>query len=352
MAITIELRKKSPPPGVDLGSGWMKVVALGLRRRKPVLSRIGRIPLAVGDMDKGEKAADRLAELWRHLGIREKGVISAMTGHAVIVKKVNVAFEAATNMESFLVKEAKQYIPFDLQDVYIDHQNLGPGVKEGTVDVLLVASKKREVEERLSILTRAGLEVRVMDVDAFALNNCFEFNYPELIDRPQYILDIGGQLSVFCVVWNKQLVFHRELSFGGLQLTDRLAKLLNRSRAECEKMKINGPGDLPSTERAVVVDELEDAVVSWAGEVRRLIGFYLGSVPEAKPAETLYLSGGGSLLAGLPGRLGRELELDVRYLDPWRKLEPDPTQFDAAYLRAVGPQYAVAAGLALREAVP
>ncbi|WP_045220635.1 type IV pilus assembly protein PilM [Desulfonatronum thioautotrophicum] len=352
MPITIELRKKNPPPGVDLGSGWMKVVALGVRRRKPVLNRIGRIPLAVGDMDKGEKAADRLAELWRQLGVRERGVVSAMTGHAVIVKKVVVAADAAADMERFLAKEAKQYIPFDLQDVYIDHQRLGPGPSEGTVDVLLVASKKREVDERVQILTKAGLEVRVVDVDAFALNNCFEFNYPELIERPHYLLDIGGQLSVFCVVWNKQLVFHRELSLGGHQLTDRLAKLLNRSRAECEKLKINGPGELPATEQAVVVDELEDLLVSWAGEVRRLIGFYLGSVPEAKPAESMYLAGGGSLLAGLPARLSRELELDVQYLDPWRLLEPDPELFDAAYLRTVGPQYAVATGLALREAIP
>lgn len=352
MAITIELRKKTPPPGVDLGSGWMKVVALGLHRRKPTLHRIGRVPLAIGDMDKGEKAAERLAELWRQLGVRERSVVSAMTGHAVIVKKVTVTDEAAADMERFLAREAKQYIPFDLQDVYIDHQHLGPGPKEGTKDVLLVASKKREVDERVAILTRAGLEVRVVDVDAFALNNCFEYNYPEMLDRPHYLLDIGGQLSVFCVVWNKQLVFHRELSLGGHQLTDRLAKLLNRSRAECEKLKINGPGELPATEQAVVVDELNDALVAWAGEVRRLIGFYQGSVNEAKPAETMYLSGGGSLLPGLPARLSRELELDVRHLDPWRKLEPDKDQFDMEYLRSIGPQYAVAAGLALREVLP
>lgn len=351
MAITIELRKKNPPPGVDLGSGWIKVVALGMHRRKPILSRIGRVPLAVGDMDKGEKAADRLAELWRHLGVRERSVVSAMTGHAVIVKKITVAAEAAMDMERFLAKEAKQYIPFDLQDVYIDHQNLGPAAREGSVEVLLVASKKREVEERMSILTRAGLEVRVVDVDAFALNNCFEFNYPELTELPHYILDIGGQLSVFCVVWNKQLVFHRELSLGGHQLTDRLTKLLNRSKADCEKLKVNGPGDLPATEQAMVADEMSDALLSWAGEVRRLVGFYLGSTPEAQQAETMYLSGGGSLLSGLRTRLSRELDLEVRYLDPWRNLEPDPAQFDLDYLRSVGPQYAVAAGLALREAV-
>ncbi|GAB6059171.1 type IV pilus assembly protein PilM [Desulfonatronum parangueonense] len=351
MAITIEFRKKGPPPGVDLGSGWIKVVALGLRRKKPQLSRIGRLPLAVGDMDKGEKAADRLADLWRNLEIREKSVVSAMTGHAVIVKKVSISTEAATNMELFLAKEAKQYIPFDLQDVYLDHQNLGPGSKEGTTDILLVASKKREVEERLLILTKAGLEVRVMDVDAFALSNCFEFNYPEYADEPQYLLDIGGHLSVFCVVWKNQLVFHRELSVGGQQLTDRLAKLLNRTKTECEKLKINGPGELPATETAAMEDELDEVVASWASEVRRLIGFYLGSSPGSKPAAILFLAGGGSLLSGLRDKLARDLEMDVQYLDPWRKLEPDVSRFDPAYLRAVGPQYAVATGLALREAV-
>ena len=172
MNITISLGKKKPPPGVDLGSGWMKVVTLGVSRKKPFLEKLGRSPLFGHESDKAEKASVRLNELWQRLGIREKSVISAMTGHAVIIKHVIVPAEAAADMDSFLAKEAKQYIPFDLQDVYLDHQILGSGPREGTLDMVLVASKKKEVEERLSVLTKAGLEPRVMDVDAFALNNC------------------------------------------------------------------------------------------------------------------------------------------------------------------------------------
>lgn len=357
MAITITLGKKKSPPGVDLGSSWMKVVTLGLRRKKPFLEKFGRVPLFAAEMDKGEKAAARLVELWQRLGIREKTVISAMTGHAVIIKRVTIPAEAAKDMERFLNKEARQYIPFDLQDVYLDHQILGQGPKEGTLDMVLVASKKKEVEERLDILTKADLEARVMDVDAFALSNCFEFNYPEFQEEPQYILDLGGQLSVFCVTLRNQLVFQRELSLGGQQLTDRLAKILNKSRMDCEDLKINGPGQLSAKEQAVVRAELEGGIASWVSEIRRLIGFYLGSVagaaeaPDSASAKNLFLSGGGSLLFGLQARLSSELQMNVQYLDPWRKLESDPGQFDPAYLQAVGPQFAVATGLALREAL-
>ncbi len=350
MNITISLGKKKPPPGVDLGSGWIKVVTLGMSRNKPFLEKLGRSPLFGLEGDKAEKASIRLNELWQQLGIREKGVISAMTGHAVIIKRVTVPAEAAADIGSFLAKEAKQYIPFDLQDVYLDHQILGPGPRTGTLDLVLVASKKKEVEERLSVLTKAGLEPQVLDVDAFALNNCFEFNYPEFQAEPQYLLDVGGLLSVFCIALHGQLVFHRELSLGGQQLTDRLAKVMNKSRLESEKIKINGPGDLSPEGQAMLHAELEGGVSSWISEIRRLIGFYVGSVPDSAPAKNLFLSGGGSLLAGLREKLADGLELDVQHLDPWRRLESDPNHFDPAYLRSVGPQFAVAAGLALREA--
>lgn len=350
MAITIELRKKGPPPGVDLGSGWMKVVVLGLRRKKPYLRLMGRSALALADMDNGKKTGARLAELWKQLDIRDTSVVSAMTGHAVIVKKVSIANDALKDMDQFLAKDAKQYIPFDLHDVYLDHQLLGPGDKENTHEVLLVASKKREVEERLHILTLAGLGVQVMDVDAFAVSNCFEFNYPEYADKPQYILDIGGNLSVFCVVWQNQLVFHRELSMGGHHLTERLAKALEKPHAFCEKLKINGPENNTDVDLAVAQETVESALSAWSAEIRRLMGFYLGSVPNAKPASNLFLSGGGSLLAGLPQKMARELELDVQRMDPWRKLAPDPARFAPEYLQSVAPQFVVATGLALREA--
>lgn len=351
MTITITLGKKKLPPGVDLGSGWMKVVTLGVRRKRPFLEKLGRSPLFGLEGDKAEKASTRLNELWQRLGIREKSVVSAMTGHAVIIKRVTVPAEDAADMGSFLAKEARQCIPFDLQDVYLDHQILGPGPKEGALDLVLVASKKKDVEERLSVLTQAGLEPLVMDVDAFALNNCFEFNYPEFQAEPQYLLDVGGDLSLFCVVWHGRLVFQRELGLGGQQLTDRLAKVLNKSRLEGEKIKINGLGNLSPEAQEMLSRELEAVMSSWSAEIRRLIGFYAESVPGHSPAKNLFLSGGGSLLSGLRERLARGLELNVQHLNPWRMLESDLDQFDPAYLRAVGPQFAVAAGLALREAL-
>ncbi len=351
MTITVTLGKKKPPLGVDLGSCWIKVVALGLRRKKPFLEKLGRTPLAVMEQDKAEKAASRLIELWQRLSIREKAVVSAMTGHAVIIKRVSIPNEAAANMELFLTKEARQYIPFDLQDVYLDHQMLGPGPKEGVQELVLVASKKKEVQERLGVLTKAGLETQVMDVDAFALSNCFEFNYPELQEEPQYLLDLGGQMSVFCVALRNQIVFQRELGLGGQQLTDRLVKVLDKPRKECETLKINGPGKLSGEEQAAFIAELDACLSSWASELRRLTGFYVNSMPGSAPAKNLFLSGGCSLLCGLKERLASELQIDIHYLDPWRKLEPDPGLFDPAYLQAVGPQFAVATGLALREAL-
>lgn len=351
MAITITLGKKRPPPGVDLGSGWMKIVTLGVRRKRPFLERLARAPLPAADGDRGEKTAARLMGLWQSLGIREKSVVSAMTGHAVIIKRISIPAEAAKNMDQYLAKEGRQHIPFDLQDVYLDHQIFGQGSQAGLLDMILVASKKKEVEDRLGVLTRAGLETRIMDVDAFALSNCFAFNYPELSETPQYLLDIGAQLSVFCVVQRGRIVFQRELSLGGQQLTDRLAKVLNKTRMECEKLKINGPGDLPEADQNILLTELETVMTSWTSEIRRLISFYVGSAADSKPAKNLFLAGGGSLLPGFDQRLASEMQMEIHAMNPWRNFEVDAHHFDETYLHSTAPQFAVAVGLALREAV-
>jgi type IV pilus assembly protein PilM len=341
--------KKSPSCGLDLGSGWAKVVRLSSTSRGTALESVGRMVWMPSDWDRPEKAAQKLSEFWKSLDLRDKVVISSMAGHAVIIKRVSFAFSSEKELSEIITRESKQYIPFDINDVYLDYQIMGAGKKDKTAEVLLVASKKTVVHDLEEVLTRCGLGLAIVDVDAFALSNCFEFNYPEYTKEASYLMDIGANQSIFCVYWNGQPVFFREVSFGGQQVTNSIAKALDLNRTEAEKIKLNGPGELDKSQQELIVQELRSIFQSWAMEVQRLIGFYQSTVPNAELGKRLFLAGGGSLIQGLIPAFTSTMEIEVLHLNPWKQVELDRNRFDQGYLDHVGPQFAVPMGLALRS---
>jgi type IV pilus assembly protein PilM len=343
--------KKQPSCGLDLGGKWAKFVCLGSSRQGAKLQKMGRLVWRPNDWDKHADAAQRIRNLFSSMEVKNKVIVTSMAGHAVIIKRVALTKNKAKSVDENIHKEAKQYIPFDINDVYLDYQQTGPGKEEGTENVILVASKKKMVQELQEVLHKADLGVSIVDVDAFALSNCFEFNYPEFTGEPCYLLDIGSQQSIFCVYWQNQPIFIREVGFGGQQVTDRLANTLNINKSDAEKLKLNGPASLEEELRVEASREMDEVFKSWAGELERLIDFYRNSVEEAKTAERLFLAGGGSLLNGLRSAFAKQLDFEVQYLDPWKKIDKDFQSFDKNYLQSVGPQFAVAVGLALRELI-
>lgn len=306
------------------------------------------MPWSSKDLDGQSVQGKKVRAFWDYLGLKDKVVISSMAGHSVIVKRVFFDAHPQKELEQNIYKEARQYIPFDLNDVYLDYQVLGKGNKQDTLEVLLVASKKKMVQELIKILDHSGLSLGIVDVDAFALSNCFEFNYPEFAQEPAYLLDIGGNQSIFAIFSQSQPVFFREISFGGRQLTDIVARSLDIGRLEAEKTKIEGPSAQNVTDNAEISKEMAATIKSWAEEIKRLIGFYQTSFPDAKQAQKIFLSGGGSLFKGIDKIFEAQLDIEAKYLDPWKNLQTSINDFDSKYLDSVKPQFAVATGLALR----
>ena len=335
--------------GLDLGSTWAKTVKVSRKGRTASLESFARMPWTSKDGSTGQ--GRKVRALWEHLNLKDKVVISSMAGHSVIVKRAFFADKPLKELEKSVYREARQYIPFDLNDVYLDYQVLGQGGKQGTVEVLLVASKKKMVQELIKIMDHSGLSLGILDVDAFALSNCFEYNYPELAQEPAYLLDIGGNQSIFTIFWQGQPVFFREISFGGRQLTDIIARSLDISSLEAEKSKIRGPASENSAENSEISKEMASTITSWAGKIKRLIGFYQTSAPDSQQAQKIFLSGGGSLFRGIDNFFREQLEIETTHLDPWKNLQTSINDFDSKYLDSVKPQFAVATGLALRGIV-
>jgi len=340
--------KKNSGVGLDLGSEWLKLVKIRPGKGDLVLESLARCPWQPGDLDTNATTAKKIAGLWSQYALKDPVVVSSMAGHAVIVKRVVFESESLKTLGDTIMKDARQYIPFDINDVYLDYQVLGTGQKEKSFDVLLVASKKKVVQNLSDTIVQSGLSLSVIDVDSFALCNSFEYNYPELQEKPVYLLDIGGAQSVFCIYHNAQPVFLREVSFGGRVVTESISSILNLKRSEAERVKLNGNDDLNDGNRKAIADSVNKIFKNWCDELKRLIGFYQSSTSNVLPAEALYLSGGGALLGGLRDVFQRELNIEVNYHNPFRKVHFERDLFQKEYLDEIGPQMVVPFGLALR----
>jgi len=333
---------------LDLGSEWLKLVKIRPGKSDLVLESLARCPWQPGDLDNSSATAKKIMSLWSQLLLKDQVVASSMAGHAVIVKRVTFESESLKTLGDTVMKDARQYIPFDINDVFLDYQVLGPGQKEKSFDVLLVASKKKVVQNLGDVIGQSGLSLSVIDVDSFALCNSFEYNYPELQDKPVYLLDIGGAQSVFCIYHNAQPVFLREVSFGGRVISESLASILNLKRIDAERIKLSGKDDIDEKIKKAIADSVNKTFKNWCDELKRLIGFYQSSSSSVVPAESLYLSGGGALLGGLRDVFQKELGIDVQYHNPFRKVFIDRELFQKEYLEEIGPQMVVPFGLALR----
>ena len=342
------LQTKNPSCSLDLGSTWAKTVRLARKGREPQLDRVARIVWSAAEHKDFQSKGRRIKEAWGQLGLRDKAVISSLAGHSVIVKRVFLEKSASGDLESKINEEAGQYIPFDISDVHLDYHILEPDPESENQEVILVATKKKVVQDLTQVMDHSGLGLSIVDVDAFALSNCFEFNYPELTEKPAYLLDIGGQHSMFAVFWKNQPLFFREMSFGGKQLTDVIASALEVDTSRAEALKLQGPDALSNQDKNRINSECGKVLRTWASEIKRLVSFYQTSVPAVKQAATLQLSGGGSHFQGVGSILEEELQLETRHMDPWKKVEIKSNDFDLKYLESIKPQFCVPTGLALR----
>ena len=337
--------KKGGGTGLDLGQRWAKLVKLQPRRKQTLLSRLGRIAWHKEEKEDGGKMAAKLSGVWNGLGLKDKKVISALAGHGVIIKHIDIPGQNQ-DMDGYVRQQAQEYIPFDLNEVYLDYQFLDTDKGGQAVKTILVASKKTMIEELRNLFNSASLSLSIVDVEGFALSNCFEFNYPERMSESSYILDIGSTSSIFCVYSRGYPLFIRDLHLGGEHITDKIRRNFNIHHTEAEQLKLEGldQSDKPGKER--VQRDIRNTFISWTEDIQRLITLHRNS--EEKGADKIYLAGGGSLYPGLKETIAEELNLETEHLNPWRNISYDERAFDAGYLRSCAPQYAVATGLALR----
>ena len=341
---------------LDIGSSFIKVLELEESKGKWSLTNFGmkKLPpeaIVDGALMNSNIIVDSIRELVTSNKIRTKDVVASVSGHSVIIKKINLPVMTLDELEENIQWEAEQYIPFDINDVNIDVQILDPaGDDAGQMEVMLVAAKKDMINDYTAIVQEAGLNPVVMDVDSFAVENAFELNYEPSPDETVVLVNIGAALININVLRGGVTAFTRDITLGGNQYTEEIQKQLNVSYEEAEALKIGG--DIVRDAQAVVPEEVEGIIrmvsENVATEIQRSLDFFAATAADDE-IRGVFLSGGTARVPGLTRAIQEKTGLNVELINAFRKIEINEKDFDTEFLNEVSPMAAVAVGLALRR---
>src|SRR6267154_2295069 len=335
--------------GLDIGSSSIKAVELKSSKQGYELVSFGLEALAQDTVVDGAimdapLVAGAISNIFETQKIKTKNVATAVSGHSVIVKRVTLPSMTEEELYDRIQSEASQHIPFDIADVNLDHQLLES--VDSQMDVLLVAVKKDKILNHTNVLAQAGRNSTVVDIDAFALQNCFEVNYDPDPGQTIALLNIGASVMNINIVRGGIPLFTRDVSVGGNQYTDALQKELDLSFEDAERLK---KGDsLPS-----VTDEQKQQILRSVSdiltlEIQKTFDFFRATA-SGENIQRIVVAGGTARVPGLVDLLREEFAMPVEELNPFRKVQIDPGKHSDDQIREMAPRLAIAVGLALRS---
>jgi type IV pilus assembly protein PilM len=337
--------------GLDIGSSSIKAVELSGKPGSLVLTHLGHEPLQPDSVVDGQimelnSVSGTIASVFNAHQIKTERVAAGVSGSSVIVKNILVPPMSDDELEESIDWHAEEHIPFEIADVSLDYQVVGRSAD--SLQVLLAACKRDFVANIKQAIQLAGRQPAVIDVDAFALQNCYEVNYEPQADDVVALLNIGAATMNINILQGVRSVFTRDMSLGGNQYTALLQKELGLTFEQAEAVKRGAPLPEGAAQKDIgpVLETVSDIL---ALEIQKTFDFYRATSDDGQAAvRKILLSGGCSKLPGLAAYLASRFEMSVELFDPFRKIKVDARRFDADYLREVTPEMAVAVGLALR----
>ncbi len=342
--------------GLDIGSSGIKFCQLKEGRQTYQLVNFGLALLPPETIVDGVIiASDTITETIRELfathRVKGKDVALSVSGHALIIRKITLPQMTPEELNESIQWEAEQYIPFDINDVYLDVQILNSSREDGQMDVLLVAAKRDMVDDYVKVVQEAGLRPQVVDVDCFAVQNQFEVNYELPLTETIALVNIGASITNINIISNGITTFTRDIMpLGGNIYTEELQKQLDISYEEAEILKSGG--ELGTDSDSVVPQEVEKIIyevsINVAAEIQRSLDFYAATISSGQISR-IYLSGGTAKITSLYRTLEQNLNIPIEIINPFKRIEVDSDRFDLMYLRDVAPMAAVSTGLALRR---
>jgi type IV pilus assembly protein PilM len=335
--------------GLDIGSSSIKAVELKSTKSGYELVSFGTEHLAQDTVVDGAimdapQVANAISKIFDAQRIKTKNVATSVSGHSVIVKRVPLPLMTEDELYDRIPSEASQHIPFDIADVNLSYQLLES--MDSQMDVLLVAVKKDKILNHTNVLAQAGKTPVVVDIDAFALQNCFEVNYDPDAGQTVALLNIGASVMNINIVRGGIPLFTRDVSVGGNQYTDALQKELDLSFEDAERLK---KGD----SLASVTDEQKQQILRSVSdiltlEIQKTFDFFRATA-SGENIQRIVVAGGTARVPGLVDLLREEFAMPVEELNPFRKVLVNAGKHSEDQIREMGPRLAIGVGLALRS---
>ena len=375
------LSKKTPLVAIDMGSHSIKLAQLAqLRNGSFELVSLGMMPLEEGSIVEGsiknpDQVSEALSSLIKAEKIQSNFVVASVSGEAVFIKKIKFPQMTEEALSEKITEEAEQYIPFDINDVALDFQVLGPvngnasqqeaqeknsteeerqeknsedengDSDEPMVEALLVAVQRDVIDERTDVLLEAGLKPAIIDLDVFALMNAARLNKDLTEMGATALIDLGDSFTHVNILQNGQIGYTRDIPIGGGYCSTMLMSKFQVPFSQTHSIK---GGYLPD---GVGQEEVLALIVQGYKKILEEIqkSFdYFSTISNAK-VDRILLSGGGSLIQGIDGFVADFLKVPVENLDPMQGVKINPKNFDREMITELTGLSAVAMGLATRR---
>ncbi len=342
-------KKKKQVVGCDVGSSAIKIVEL-----KPLKNgEFQLLHAAVADLSPeaivdgtimdSSLVVEAVTRLISENSVKNNGFGGSLSGHAVIIKKIQLPAMSEAELSESIQWEAEQYIPFDINDVNLDYMILdATGVD--TMDVLLVAVKKDRIADYTSAVIQAGKEPVLVDVDVFSLQNAYETNY-EVGSDVTALVNIGASVMNINILDREASVFWRDVAFGGNQYTEAIQRELNLPREDAERLKLGEKVGENTVQQITPV--LNSVSEDLAAELQKTIDFFLATSSVDKVGKIM-LAGGAAQTLNLDEVLKERFQVEVEIMNPFRNIRYSESDFDPEWINRHASAMAVAVGLAVR----
>ncbi len=345
--------RKKDVIGIDIGSSSIKLVEIKEAKKGYQLTNFGIAELHPETIVDGaimDTAAvvDAIGSLVSSLKVKVRDVVTSVSGNAVRIQKISLPSMSKEELEESIQWEAEQYIPFDISDVNIDFQildTLDDG--SGQMEVILSAAKKDVINEYVAVISEAGLNVVIVDVDCFAIENMFDVNYQFETGDIVALVNIGASFTNINIMKNGMSAFTRDIASGGNQYTEELQKRFSISYDDAEALKLGKGGkNISRDDMKKVIDQVSGDLV--ASEIQKTIDYFLSQGAHHSISK-VYLSGGTSKTPGLPKIIADKTGISIEVINPFANIDYNEKLFDTAYIQEIAPFGSVGVGLALRR---
>lgn len=346
-------RKKQALVGIDISSAAVKLLEFSKNGSRIKVENYGVAPLPqdiVVDRNIADIGvlADAISAVIKQSGTKVKHAAVAVAGSSVITKVISMSAGLSDKeMEEQIELEADQYIPYSLDEVNIDFAIQGDTEdKPDMVDVLLAASRRENIEDRVAALEMAGLKPIIVDVEAYAVENAFNLLEGQIenseLGRAVAVVDIGATMTTFHVMHKGRIIYTREQGFGGKQLTEEIQRRYGLSYEEAGLAKKHG--GLPDNYSIEVLEPFKDALVQQIG---RALQFFASSNTH-RELEQIVLAGGCASIPQVDRAVEQQLKLETVIANPFLNMRVS-SKVSSQNLGNDAPTLMIAAGLALRS---